>query len=76
PRVSLYGNTGGEIRKGGNDMPKVVRGIEKKRSKAYKLHPKTIELIDRVAKDRGMTQADVINTGVKMLFSERVKIES
>jgi hypothetical protein len=44
--------------------------------KAYKLHPKTIELIDRVAKDRGMTQADVINTGVKMLFSERVKIES
>jgi hypothetical protein len=54
----------------------VVRGIEKKRSKAYKLHPKTIELIDRVAKDRGMTQADVINTGVKMLFSERVKIES
>lgn len=57
-------------------MPKVVRGTEKKRSKAYKLHPKTIELIDRVAKDRGMTQADVINTGVKMLFSERVKIEN
>ncbi|MCU5391992.1 hypothetical protein OCE55_28805 [Bacillus paranthracis] len=57
-------------------MPKVVRGTEKKRSKAYKLHPKTIELIDRVAKDRGMTQADVINTGVKMLFSERVQIEN
>ncbi|WP_170956713.1 hypothetical protein [Bacillus cereus] len=57
-------------------MPKVVKGTEKKRPKAYKLHPQTIESIDRVAKERGMTQADVINTGVKMLFSEGMRVEN
>lgn len=52
-------------------MPKVVRGTEKMRAKSYKLHPRTIEMINKLAKEGGMTQAEVIDNGLKLLVCKR-----
>ena len=56
-------------------MPKIVKSAEKMRTKSFKLHPKTIEMIERIAKEKGITQAELLDTSVKMLFLEGARME-
>lgn len=50
-------------------MPKVVSAKDKMQPKTFKLHPSTIERIKELADVMQMTQAEVINTGIKMLLT-------